>query len=93
MKYKITLKSTSMKFCFKTNTKYYSYSEVTQHKSNALHLMKDRKHDSVDSDLYNIRCMEGARARVSATWSHPNLLEPGIKAIEMGTHKSQNPEQ
>lgn len=75
-----------MKFCFKNNTKYYSYNEVTQYKSNALHLMKDRRHDSVDSDVYNIRCMEGAKV------SHPNLLEPGMKAIEMGTHKSQNPE-
>jgi hypothetical protein len=47
--------------------------------------MKDRKPDSVDSDLYNIRYVEGAK--LSATWSHPNLLEPGMKANETGTHK------
>jgi len=49
------------------------------------HLIKDRKPDSVESDLHNIRCMEVAK--LSATWSHPNSLESGMKAIEMGTHK------
>lgn len=42
----------------------------------ALHLMEDKKPDSVNSNLYNIRCVEGAK--LPATQSHTNFFKPGI---------------